>query len=286
MRQPNYRQKLIDKIGIPVEQGDVYVGSVKTAYLSAGSGQPAVLVHGAGAGAVTWYKTIASLAESFRVFVPDVVGYGESDKPKAPYDRPYFATWLRGFFGALGIQKAHVIGNSQGGAISLQFALENSEMVEKLILVDSGALGGGMPFGAFIRMFRLNNFPSLAAYRWMSPYLVAQPENNDPDYAEYTVGVVKKPGGKNVFMQGRGAAVSAMSKDELRQIKHQTLIIWGADDNFFPVDHGETAAQIMPNAKLHRIREAGHLPFLDQPEIFNAVLLRFFKSVTDRLTTR
>jgi len=105
MRQPNYRQKLIDKIGIPVEQGDVYVGSVKTAYLSAGSGQPAVLVHGAGAGAVTWYKTIASLAESFRVFVPDVVGYGESDKPKAPYDRPYFATWLRGFFGALGIQK-------------------------------------------------------------------------------------------------------------------------------------------------------------------------------------
>ena len=210
--------------------------------------------------------------------MPDVVGYGESDKPKAAYDRAYFAAWLRDFFSVLEIQKAHVVGNSQGGAIGLQFALENPEMVEKLVLVDSGALGDGMPTGAFIGMFWMNNFPSAAAGRWMSRYLIAKPENNDPDYAAYTVQVAKKPGGNNVFMQGRGAAVSAMEESELGRIEHQTLIIWGEDDNFFPVAYGEAAVQIMPNAKLHSIQDAGHLPFLDQPKVFNEVLLRFLRA--------
>jgi 2-hydroxymuconate-semialdehyde hydrolase len=280
MEQTNYRQALINKIEVPVEQGEVMVGSVKTTYLSAGSGAPVVCIHGAGAGAVTWYKSIAALAKYFQVIVPDIVGYGESDKPKAAYDRPYFAAWLRDFFIALGIQKAHVAGNSQGGAIVLQFALENPEKVDKLVLVGSGALGGGegMPFGAFISMFLLNNFPSAMAGRLMSRYLVFKPENNDPDYVAYSLQVVKKPGGNNVFMQGRGAAVSAMAKDELQRIKHQTLLVWGENDNFFPIAHGEAAAKIMPNAKLHRIQEAGHLPFLDQPIAFNEALLQFLRA--------
>ncbi|MFN8470223.1 MAG: alpha/beta hydrolase [Caldilineaceae bacterium] len=275
MEQPNYRQALIDKIEVPVEQGEVTAGSVRTTYLSAGSGPPVVCIHGAAAGAVTWYKSIAVLAKHFRVIVPDVVGYGESDKPKAAYDRPYFAAWLCEFLIALGIQRAHIMGNSQGGAIGLQFALENPDRVEKLVLVDSGALGKGMPAGAFIGLFLLNNFPSALAGRQVSRYVVFKPENYDPDYAAYTIQVAKKPGGNNVFMQGRGAAVSPMAGDELRRIEHQTLIIWGEQDNFFPIAHGEAAAKTMPNATLHRIQAAGHLPFLDQPTAFNAALLQF-----------
>lgn len=275
MDQANYRQVLIDKIEVPVEKGEVTAGSVKTAYLATGSGAPVVCLHGAAAGAVTYYKSIAALAQHFRVIVPDIVGYGESDKPKAPYTRPYFAAWLCDFFTALGIQKAHVVGNSQGGAIGLQFALENPDKVDKLVLVDSGALGKGMPAGAFISMFLLNNFPSATAGRMMSRYLVYKPENNEPDYVAYSLQVAKKPGGSNVFMQGRGAAVSPIADDELRRIEHQTLIIWGEQDNFFPIAHGEAAARTMPHASLHRIQEAGHLPFLDQPAAFNDVLVQF-----------
>lgn len=278
MEQTNYRQALINKIEVPVEQGEVLVGSVKTTYLSAGSGMPVVCIHGAAAGAVTWYKSIAALANYFQVIVPDVVGYGESDKPKVAYNRSYFAAWLRDFFITLEIPKAHVVANSQGGAIGLQFALENPEKVEKLVLVGSGALGEGMPFGAFISMFWLNNFPSAMAGRRMSRYLVFKPENNDPDYVAYSIQVAKKPGGNNVFMQGRGATVSAMAKDGLQRIKHQTLIIWGENDNFFPIAHGEAATKIMPNAKLYRIQNAGHLPFLDQPIVFKNALLQFLRA--------
>jgi 2-hydroxymuconate-semialdehyde hydrolase len=277
MEQPNYRQEIINRIEVPVEQREVTAESVKTAYLSAGSGPPVVCLHGAGAGAVTWYPSISALAEHFHVIAPDIVGYGESDKPNAAYDRPYFASWLRDFFLALEIPKAHVIGLSLGGAISLQFSFENPEMVEKLVLVDSCALGAQTPFGALFGFFWLYTFPSVAANRYNSRYLVAKLENIDPNFGPYSLQVVKKPGGKNVFWQGMGAAVSAMSEEELRQIQHQTLIIWGEDDNFLSIASGEAAAQIMPNAKLHRIQDAGHIPFMDQPEVFNDILLQFLR---------
>ena len=110
MKEANYRQALIDKIEVPVEQKEVTAGAVKTAYLSAGAGLPVVCLHGAGAGAVTWYPSIAALAGHFHVIAPDIVDYGESDKPNAAYDRPYFAAWLRDFLSALEISKAHIVG--------------------------------------------------------------------------------------------------------------------------------------------------------------------------------
>jgi 4,5:9,10-diseco-3-hydroxy-5,9,17-trioxoandrosta-1(10),2-diene-4-oate hydrolase len=276
MAQPDYRQEIISRIKVPVEQREVTAGSAGTAYLSAGSGSPVVCLHGGGAGAVTWYPSISALAEHFHVIAPDIVGYGESDKPKAAYDRPYFAGWMRDFLLALEIPKAHLIGLSLGGAISLQFTLENPEMVEKLVLVDSCALGAQTPFGFLFGLFWTYAFPSAAASRYASRYLAAKPDSIDPGFGPYSLQVVKKPGGKNVFPQGR-AAVSAMPDEELRQIQHQTLIIWGEDDKVFPGTSSEAAAQIMPNAEFCRIPDAGHIPFMDQPEAFNDVVLRFLR---------
>jgi 2-hydroxymuconate-semialdehyde hydrolase len=271
------RQYLIDTIKVPVKQREVTASAVNTAYLSAGDGYPVVCLHGAGAGSVTWYPAISALAEHFHAILPDIVGYGESDKPDAVYDRPYFSAWLRDFLSALEISKTHIVGFSQGGAIALQFALENSEMVEKLVLVNSGALGGQPSFWPFLAMCWMSIFPSVAADRFLSRYLLFKPENRDPNHVRYSLEVLKKQGGKNVFLQGRGAAVSTMPEEELRQIQHQTLIIWGEDDQFFSINHGEATTRIMPNAKLHRIQYAGHLSLMDQPDAFNTALLQFLK---------
>ena len=277
MNEVNYRQALINKIGLPIEQSEVAVGSVKTAYLSAGGGHPVVCLHGAGAGAVTWYPSLGAIAENFHVIAPDIVGYGESDKPSAAYDRPYFSAWLRDFLSALGITKAHIVGLSQGGAIGLQFALDSPEMVEKLVLVDSGALGAQPSFWPFVGMLWMNSIPSSGANRFISRYLLFKPENRDPNHGHYSIEVLKRPGGKNAITQGRGAAVSAISQEALSQIQSQTLIIWGEDDRFFPIEHGEAAARIIPNAKLHRVKNAGHLPLMDQPDAFNEALIEFLR---------
>ena len=271
----DFRKALVDRMTVSVEEGEVTIDSVKTAYLSAGSGNSVICLHGAGAGAVTWYPSIGTISKNFHVLAPDIVGYGESDKPNAPYNRPYFSKWLKDFLIKMKISKAHIVGLSQGGAIALQFAIDHPEMVDKLVLVDAAGLGAKVSFWPLFGIIWMNSFPSSMANRFNSPYILQKPENRDPNHSLYSVAVAKSTGGKNVFKQGRGAAVSKVPEDLLQQIKNETLIIWGKDDRLFPVEYGERAAKIIPNAKLHLIEEAGHLPMMDQPDVFNKILLDF-----------
>ena len=277
MRKEDYRKALIDRIDVSVELSQTMAGTVKTAFLSAGDGFPVICLHGAGAGAVTWYPSIGAISKNFHVIAPDIVGYGESDKPDGAYDRAYFSKWLKTFLAALNIPKAHFVGLSQGGAIAIQFVLDHPEMVDKLVLVDTGGLGAQPSLASFIGMLWLNTFPSSLANRFYSRYLLFDPGNRDANHGHYSVEVLKRVGGKKAFRQGRGAAVSAVPADSLRQIEKDTLIIWGENDRLFPMEYGEAAAKVIPNARLHRIPNAGHLPQMDQPEVFNEALCDFLK---------
>ena len=271
----NYRNAIIDKMMVPVEQGEVTANSIRTAYLSAGRGDSIIFLHGAGAGAVTWYPSIGAIAKNFHVIAPDIVGYGESDKPNAVYDRPYFSKWLKGFMIEMKISKAHIVGLSQGGAIALQFTIDNPEMVGKLILVDTAGLGAKVSFWPLVGIIWMNSFPSIVANRFNSAFILHQPKKRDPNHGNYSVAVIKSTGGKKVFKQGKGAAVSKISEELLKDIKNETLIIWGEKDKLFSAESGIRAAKIIPNAKLRLIENAGHLPFIDQPEAFNKILTDF-----------
>jgi 4,5:9,10-diseco-3-hydroxy-5,9,17-trioxoandrosta-1(10),2-diene-4-oate hydrolase len=271
----DFRKALIDRMMVSVEEGEVTIDSVKTAYLSAGIGNSVICLHGAGAGAVTWYPSIGTISKNFHVLAPDIVGYGESDKPNAHYNRPYFSKWLKDFLIKMKISKAHIVGLSQGGAIALQFAIDHPEMVDKLVLVDAAGLGAKVSFWPLFGIIWMNSFPSSMANSFNSHYILQKPENRDPNHSLYSVAVAKSTGGKNVFKQGRGTVVSKVPEELLQKIKNETLIIWGKDDRLFPVEYGERAAKIIPNAKFHLIEEAGHLPLMDQPDVFNKILLDF-----------
>ncbi|QEW06623.1 alpha/beta fold hydrolase [Nitrincola iocasae] len=275
MTTTNYRQALIDKIETSVTQSHIKAGSIETAYLSSGAGQPLILLHGAGAGAVTWYPSIGAISKHFHVIAPDIVGYGESDKPEASYDRAYFSKWLKDFLSALNIPKVHIVGLSQGGAVALQFVLDNPEMVDKLVLVDSGGLGAQPTLAAFLGMIWLNSFPSSLANRFFSRYLLFDPENRDPNHGWYSIDVLKRKGGKNAFKQGRGSAVSEIPKASLRKIQNKTLVIWGESDRLFPVEYGVSSTSEIANAKFLKIKDAGHLPLMDQTDTFNEAVVDF-----------
>lgn len=275
MSRVDCRQALIDKIDGKVKQGQTFAGSVNTAYLSAGEGFPVILLHGAIGGALTWYPSIGAMSKCFKVIAPDIVGYGESDKPDASYDRPYFSNWLKEFLLSLNISKAHIVGLSQGGAIALQFVLDNPEMVDKLVLVDAAALGAKPSLASIFGILWLNSFPSSRANRFYSRCVLYNPDCRDSGHGQYSIEVIKGKGGKKAFRQGKGAAASTIPAESLRQIQNSTLIVWGENDKLFTIDHGEAAAKVIPNSKLFRIKEAGHLPLIDQPEIFNKAVLEF-----------
>lgn len=271
----DYRKALIEKMRVPIEQGETTNGYIRTNYLSAGSGDYVICLHGAGGGAVTWYPSIGAISKKFHVVVPDIVGYGESDKPNARYDRPYFSQWLKDFLIQMKIQKAHIVGLSQGGAIALQFAIDCPDMVIKLVVVDSAGLGAKVSFWPLVGMIWMNSFPSAMANLSNSPFILYKPENRDRNHSLYSIAVIKSAGGKNAFKQGRGSAVSKIPLESLRRLNIETLIIWGKEDKLFSPECGEITAKIIPNAKFHLIKDAGHLPLIDQPETFNKILIDF-----------
>jgi len=123
-------------------------------------------------------------------------------------------------------------------------------------------------------MILMNIVPSIISNRFASRYLLTNTEERS-ESCFLLGGSSEKKGGKKAFTQGRGAAVSVISEKSLRRIQKQTLIIWGEEDNFFSIEHGEAAAQIIPDAKLPRIKGAEHLSLMDQPEEFNKALLDF-----------
>ncbi|MEA3435028.1 MAG: alpha/beta hydrolase [Thermodesulfobacteriota bacterium] len=279
METATLRKKLITAGGLTVEQKTIIAGNIKTFYLSAGTGEPLVLLHGAGGGAVLWGPIVDLLSKHFHVIAPDVVGYGESDKPDAPYDKKYFSAWFRSFCDSLNMGKINLLGNSQGGAIAMQFTLDNPDRVKKLILVGSAGFGGwGISPGAMFKMAAANIFPTRRTVQKIVRYLVYKADNfPGDDGIAYLLEVIRSSGGKLPFVNGKGRAVRPFSSDKLRQITNPALIIWGEKDRILPVSHGKKGHEKMPNAKLRIISGAGHTPFIDLPEEFNDIILHFIK---------
>lgn len=273
------RQNLIGRIGIPVEENVIYAGDIRTYYISAGRGQPILLIHGhSSTGAISLKSVIASLAHHFRVIAPDVVGYGETDKPSAPYDRYFFSAWLKDFVRAIELRRASLVGFSQGGAISIQFTLEEPERVDRLVLVNSAGLGKFFPpLGFLISTILRYSFPSRLACRWHSSYITTNSGSIDEEMLDYGLKVSLMPGARRSFWQGRGRAVSPFPPEILSQISHPTLLLCGEKDRVVSPVLSERAQKIMPNAKFQIIQDSGHSPFFDQPELFSNILVKFLK---------
>ena len=275
------RRTLIERMGVPVKEGQVEAGGIKTAYLETGAGPNLILVHGAGGGAVNWYKVIGPLSQHFHIIAPDVVGFGESDKPDAPYDRPYFAGWLKSFLDTIGVQKAHVAGGSQGGAISLQFTHDYPGRVNKLLLVDAGAVGGWeqeMDLLDTVSMMLDHTFPTRGrTKKRLQELAVTKPGDVDEALVDYFYGVLKMDGANNWFWQGRGAAVEAMPKEELATVNVPTLLLWGEDDEIFPLSNAQEAVPVMSNAQLQVFPECEHTPHLDEPDKLVEAFIQFLE---------
>jgi 4,5:9,10-diseco-3-hydroxy-5,9,17-trioxoandrosta-1(10),2-diene-4-oate hydrolase len=115
-------------------------------------------------------------------------------------------------------------------------------------------------------LYRL--FPTPYWGQLLGSNVMKDPAVADPAWHRYSSEVIRKPGGRYPFFLGRGKAVRTYSDEELKAVPVPTLIIWGADEAFFPVAHGERAAALIPNSQLVVLPGAGHLPWMEKPEEF------------------
>lgn len=262
---------------IPLQVETIFAGTIRTSYLRIGEGSPVIFLHGGGAGAVAWHPVIREISKFFCAIAPDLVGYGESDKPHALYDRHFFSQWLKDFTDALGLKKCVLVGHSLGGAIALQFALEHPDRIKRLALVCSAALGLSFPLIPLLNGIFLYSFPSKMTSWHLHACLVHRLGSLHEKFIKYAEEVCRKPGGKRAFWGGCGRAILPIPFHCLKRITHRTALIWGAEDRVLPLTHAYRAMRSMPDVQLHVIPQAGHIPFFDQPRVFNEVLLKFLE---------
>jgi pimeloyl-ACP methyl ester carboxylesterase len=253
-----------------------------------------LLVHGMAGSSETWMHVMPALAERFTVLAPDLLGQGQSDKPRGDYSLGAHANTLRNLLDALGHERATIIGQSLGGGIAMQFAYQFPQRCERLVLVDSGGLGREVTF--YLRMLTVPGF-ELVFPLFCTP-LVRDTGDLIAGWLG-RAGVRSTPAGREIWrsytsladaasrraffrnlrdvIDFSGQAVSALSRLH-RTAQLPTLIVWGAQDPFIPVSHGVAAHEAIPGSRLEIFDGVGHYPHCEAPERFVAVLVDFIAS--------
>src|SRR6187399_857444 len=116
----------------------------RRAFRVAGSGPAILLIHGIGDNSTTWHTVQSMLARRYTVIAPDLLGHGQSDKPRADYSVAAYANGMRDLLSVLDIDRVTVVGHSLGGGVAMQFAYQFPERCERLVLVGSGGVGASV----------------------------------------------------------------------------------------------------------------------------------------------
>jgi pimeloyl-ACP methyl ester carboxylesterase len=268
----------------------------RRAFRVAGSGPALLLIHGVGCDSRSWEPVLAKLAQRFTVIAPDLLGHGESDKPRADYSLPAFANGMRDLLAALGIDRVTVVGHSFGGGVAMQFAYQYPQLVERVVLVSAGGVAqdvsialrlAAMPMGAeALAMLRAPGvMPAIRGFgRAVGSLLGSTKLGRDAaDVVEMLEGF-QDPAGLAAFartlrsvVDARGQFVTMLDRTYLVQ-SLPVQIIWGEDDLIIPVDHAHKAHETIPGSRVEIFEESGHMPFHDHPDRFVEVVERFIDS--------
>ncbi len=269
---------------------------IKVHLLEVGEGEPVLLIHGGGAMAISWEPLLSLLQHHFHLYVPDLPGCGLTEKInyRGLSFREYAIKFVESVLAELGIQKISLIGNSIGGYWGIVFSLACPEAVKKLVLI--GAPSGIDKWAPLLlRLFGIpvfNRFlyatiakPSLKGIRDLFQLLlVANIDRISPEYLECTYLNSMLPGSGESWLSMLEEVVTPIGwnikyyiRDELMNLQQPILFIWGDKDAFAPPSSGEEACKMMPNARMKVISNAGHLPWLDEPEQCAELIINFLR---------
>ena len=267
----------------------IKVGTINTRYWAAGDkGSAVVLVHGLGGFAENWVNNVNALAQQHRVYVPDLVGFGRSDKIPLTHDINVLVKFISDFMETINIDKASLVGNSLGGGLVLRFALDYPEKVEKLVLADNAGMGrdviSDFKLCSVPLLGELLTSPSLKGTARLWKKIVYDTALITPELVNLAYGFISQPGAKKALLAairtginlgGQRANLVNPLLSRLNTITAPTLIVWGKQDRIIPVAHAQIAVQKIPGARLEIFDHCGHMPQLEHPDRFNKLVMDF-----------
>jgi pimeloyl-ACP methyl ester carboxylesterase len=216
-----------------------------------------LVIHGYNGSCDYWYPYFLPLvAQERRVLALDLPGCGLTGKlPTHTTDT--YAEFLVYFLDALGIDRADIMGHSMGGMLALATAARYPDHVRRIVLIDSAGL------------------PELAQPHWKVP-LRAATDSSARMWRLYPT-FVKTGLRARTAREGLDIIRNYSVRQDLRQIHLPTLIIWGSRDRLVPIEHGAFMAKHIACARFAVVRGAGHLPFYEQPQLCNRLVLSFLR---------
>ena len=255
--------------------------------VTAGSGEPVLMIHGLGATKGSFLPTVAALAGSFHTVALDLPGFGDSVKPlRAGYHPPFFARSIVELMDALAIDRAHLIGNSMGGRAALEVGLRHPERVRRLaLLAPSLAWRRERPWAPLVRLLRpelglvqlaprpvvegvVHRIIPVAEASWvragvdefLRAYLT--PRGRLAFYAAARQIYLEEPHGSKGFWT------------RLAGLEPPSLFVWGRADRLVPLAFSGHVKQALPAAR-HLVLDCGHVPQIEQSAETHAAIAEF-----------
>ncbi len=266
----------------------------RRAYVKVGEGPALLLLHGLGCDHSTWLPVIDALAKRYTVIAPDLLGHGQSAKPRADYSLGGYANGMRDLLTILGIDKVTVIGHSFGGGVAMQFAYQFPERTERMILVASGGLGPEVSPGiraittpGFHQVMGVLTLPGIRHAGMVGLKALSATglkQTRDLREVVHIYDSFKDPGARHAIrhvvravVDWRGQIVTMADRAYLTEAMPMA-VVWGRDDAVIPVRHASNAAALAPKARVEIIPNAGHFPHKDHPERFVKIVQDFIRS--------
>lgn len=274
-------QAILDHWPVPYEELSIPTSYGETHVIASGpeAAPPVVLLHALLATPVSWYKNVASLSQSYRVYAVDVIGEGNRSRPVKPIaSMDGFLQWFTELIDGLGIDTLYLAGNSYGGLTGAYYAMKLPERVRKLVLISPAATIHPM------RPFYLHMFIPKAIYQFL-PKLpgVQRAMRRSVDWMHN--GLPQDPLWEPVFYNSMVHArlinqvfPRVYSREEFAQIKAKVLLIIGDRETVYNDLQSalHAARELMPDAEIEVIPSAHHIGMLANPEQVNRRILRFF----------
>ncbi len=260
----------------------IQAGSVKTNYHEAGSGTPVILIHGSGPGVSAWsnwHLAIPYLAERLHVFAYDQIGFGYTELPSQhTYSLERWTEHLFSFMQAVGVERAHLIGNSMGAAVALAAAIQHPERVNKLILM--GPMGVHFPISEGLATV-WGYTPGAANMKRLIDIFAYDRKLVTDELAEQRYRASIRPGMQeafsSMFPEPRQNGVDALAayEDRLADVQHSTLMFHGREDRVIPLVASQKLLNILPNVQLHVFSHCGHWTMIEHTATFNRLTRDF-----------
>lgn len=268
--------ELIKKYG-DAHSHSIQIGDVNLFYRDQGEGPVLLLIHGICASSLTWDGWVKELAPHYRVIRFDVPGFGISGPVKKElYDREAIVKFLDDFLNALKIDRVSIAGNSLGGYIAWNYALDHPERVQKLIVIDPLSYNQDFPW---IVSFSINPVVKPVAKIVMPRFLIdmsVRQVYGDPSkitartkdiYFDMAMREGNKKSYIDIFNTLKEKNKTETISNGIGRIKPPTLVMWGTKDRWIPFEYMANWKRDLPGARCIAYEGVGHVPMEEIPEV-------------------